>query len=294
MFCLWYAHTIISNEYVYPVANLDDNTILMMHQKSLDELELFALDTTTHTKQKMLSSLYFPAHVCLMPNKKGYSFIDRGRIYIKDLLKRTPRSIDIYQSICDIQSVQWINDNQLIFSAKFKNRYKICMYDVTHDQGQLYSLCSLHDDINYIFPSAVDQENLFCLTQHDGSEFYQVTRMKIEPTLWEHALKNKEKECNKEIIPLEHHKPLCFLKMMDLTTGYVLEMTQHNHENKIFSFKVYKIDIPNTQLQELFKFDIPEKFIIGSEQERFYESLYPLLPRYQHDKIYFTNFDHES
>jgi hypothetical protein len=82
IFCLLYVQLLVSDEYVYPVANIDDTSILMMHQKSVDELELFAVDTATQTKQKMLSSLYLPASVTVLPGKKSYSFIDRGRIYI--------------------------------------------------------------------------------------------------------------------------------------------------------------------------------------------------------------------
>ncbi len=285
---------LVSDEYIYPIVNLDDTIILMMHQKSIDELEVLAFNTTTNTSQKLLSSLYFPAHIKLLPNKKAYSFLDRGRIHIKEFLKRTPRALDIYQPICDIQSIQWINDHQMIFSARFKNHYKIFMYDIRDSQQQLYSLCSLTDDINYIFPCAIDQENLFCLSQHDGTELYQITQIKIKPVAWDIAVHQNFKESDLQIISLDHKKPFCFLKMIDNQIGYVIELAQHNLKDKMFKFTVHKIFLKESKLEQLFEFFLPEQFIIGMSKERLYESLYPLLPNYNEHEIYFTSFDKES
>jgi hypothetical protein len=155
LFCLLslQASLIMSEEYLYPIANIDDATILMMHQKSLDNLELISFNIQNQTTQKLLSSFYLPAYVKIIPGTKRYSFIDRGRIYIKDFSKRTPRGLDIYQPLFDIQSLQWVSDHECIFSAKYKKHYKIFMYDLDKEGGMLHSLCTLADDVNYILPS---------------------------------------------------------------------------------------------------------------------------------------------
>jgi hypothetical protein len=84
--------------------------------------------------------------------------------------------------------------------------------------------------------------------------------------------------------------------MINHQMGYVIELAEHNLTEKKFRFTTYKISIQKSNMQEsklepLFEFDIPEQFIIGMSKERFYESLYPLLPCYQEDEIYFTSFD---
>ncbi len=283
-----------SEEYLYPIANLDDATILMMHQKSLDDLELISLNTTNNKTQKLLSSLYLPAYVKIIPGKKRYSFIDRGRIYIKDFSKRTPRGIDIYQPIFDIQSLQWVSDHECVFSAKYKSHYKIFMYDLDKEGGTLYSLCNLGNDINYIFPSFANNR-LFCLTQSDSSEFYKISQITADPVVFEQAIPNNESGFSIKTYPVEHKKSLCFLTMHSQKEGYVLEIIEHNQNEKTFVFGCCKIDLDKSYLSHLFEFQIPEEFIVGMENNRFFESLYPLLPHYAHqDIIYFTSYDKES
>lgn len=283
------ASFIVTNEYLYPIVSLDDETILMMHQKSINDLELLSLNTKSNKTQKLLSSLYLPAHIKILPNKEKYSFIDRGRIYIKDFSKRTPRALDIYEPIYDIQSLQWLNNNECIFSAKYKNHYKIFMYNILENGGTLYKFCDLDDGVNYIFPS-VAEGHIFCLVQQDVAELYSIGHLKSTPVLFETHFDNSKDFVT--ILPLEYHKnPLCFLNMQTQNEGYVLEIVHHNHENQIFTFGCCKLDIQDGTIIKMFEFEIPEEFIIGMEKERFFESLYPLLPYYSEDKIYFTDYD---
>ncbi|MBI2345077.1 hypothetical protein HYV10_03330 [Candidatus Dependentiae bacterium] len=280
----------ISNEYLYPIINLDDETILMMHQKSLDDLELLSFNVKDNSTQKLLSSLYLPAYVKIIPGKNRYSFIDRGRIYIKDFSKRTPRVLDIYQSIYDIQSLQWVSNHECVFSAKYKNHYKIFMYDINKDGGTLYALCRLDDEVNYIFPSIIHR-SIFCLAQKHLSERYNVAKIIWNPIIFEQSLEAQDQNSYIEIIPLEHNASFCFLNMIDQQLGYILEIIDHNHEEKIFKFGCCKIDLNKNSLIRLFEFEIPQDFIIGMDQRRFFESLYPLLPYYTDEIIYFTSYD---
>lgn len=292
-FLIFKTSLILSDEYLYPIVNLDNETILMMHQKSLDDLDLLSLNTKTNSTQKLLSSLYLPAHVKIIPGKTHYSFIDRGRIYIKDFSKRTPRVLDIYQPICDIQSLQWVSSHECVFSAKYKNHYKLFMYDISKDGGTLYTLCRLDDQINYIFPSIVDKD-IFCLIQMDSYEFYNIGKLSWNPIIFEQSLSSQDQKNILEISPVQHANSLCFLHMKDRNSGYVLEIVEHNHESKLFTFGCCKIDLTTNQMSRLFEFKIPEDFIIGIEDVRFFESLYPLLPYYNQHEIYFTSYDQES
>ena len=294
LFCSLLVHALLTKceEYLYPIANLNDTTILMMYQKSLDDIELVSFNPNNNKIQKLLSSLYLPAYVKIIPGKKRYSFIDRGRIYIKDFSKRTPRGIDIYQPIHDIQSLQWINDHECIFSAKHKNHYKIFMYDINKEGGMLHALCNLTDDINYIFPSFADN-TLFCLIQRDSCELYDVAQIRWNPIVFEQALQNHGHHFSIQSYAIHHTNSLCFLTMHNQIQGYIIEIIKHDQTEKIFTFGCCKIDLEKKHLSHLFEFYIPEEFIIGMENTRFFESLYPLLPYYTKEKIYFTSYDKE-
>ncbi len=280
----------MADEYIYPIANLDDETILMMHQKSLNDLELLSFNTQNNETQKLLSSLYFPAYVKIIPGKKKFSFIDRGRIYIKDFSKRTPRSLTIYQPILDIQSLSWINEQECIFSAKYKNHYKLFLYDLSKEGGTLYALCHLADTMNYIFPVCVDN-TLFCLIQKDSSELYDIAKIALNPIVFEQSLFSLEQDFSIDIIPIEHKNSFCFLTMKDLQQGYIIEITEHNHQENYFVFSCCKLNLDQKSVSPLFTFQIPENFFIGMDENRFFESLYPLLPYYTDKFIYFTNYD---
>lgn len=282
----------LSKEYLYPIVNLDDSNILVMHQKSLDSIELLSFNSSNNTFQKLLSSLYLPAYVKLVPGKKKYSFIHNGRIYIKSFSKRTPRGIDMYQPICDIQSLQWVSDHECVFSAKYKNHYKIFMYDLHKEGGTLYALGNLNDAINYIFPSCIEN-SLFCLIQKGCNELYEIAQLEWNPIPFDEALNGTSSSVFIKNYSIQHTKPLCFLVMNNQTQGYAIEIVEHNKEGNFFTFGCCRIDLQQESLTSLFEFQIPEHFIIGQDENRFFESIYPLLPNYTKDIIYFTHYNSE-
>lgn len=284
--------TVYAQQFLYPIAQLDDETMLLMHQKTSDDLELLVWNPHTKIARKELTSLYIPAYVQLLPSKTAYSFLDRGRIRIKSFQKRAPRTLDIFQPICDIQSLHWITDEQCYFVAKYREYYKIFMYDISVDGGLLYCLTNLDDAINYIFPSKVDQ-SLFCLIQSE-SGLYTVGQLPWKPVLFDDVRKSTDSTIfNGAESIIEHDHPLCFLSMQTDRNGFVLELLEKDIHKEIFKFGCCSLNFDGTEwsTKHLFEIILPEHLVIGYQSERLYESIYPLLPKYSSQSIYFTNYD---
>ena len=112
-------------QFLYPVAQIDNDNLLILHQKSFDEIELWRWNKNETLALKELSSIFLPSFVQLLPNKLACSFIDRGRIKIKYFAKRTPRSIDMYEPISAISNMNWIDNEQFYFVGKHEGYFGI-------------------------------------------------------------------------------------------------------------------------------------------------------------------------
>lgn len=285
-----FTNTLYGQQFLYPIAQLDDENVLLMYQKTSDDLELLIWNRYTAIASKELTSLYIPAYVQLLPSKTAYSFLDRGRIRIKSFQKRAPKTLDIFQPLCDIQSVHWITDEQCYFVAKYRDHYKIFMYDIAVHGGSLYNLTDLNDSINYIFPSKVG-DTLFCLIQSDHG-LYTVATVPWTPVLYDmHLQQHYAMKQPTQIIGHDH--PLCFLSMQNEHSGFVLELLEKDVNQKVFKFVCCAINFndSNWTLRQLFEIVLPDYLMIGYQADRLYESIYPLLPKYSDNTIYFTNYD---
>lgn len=287
--------------YLYPIDQIDPSNVLVMYQKNSDDLELYIWNNQTTMAIKELSSMYAPVHVKLLPSKSGYSFLDRGRIKIKKFNKRAPKSLDIYEAICDIRSLQWITDTQCFFSAKYKENYKIFMYDTEFQGGTLYSLSPLFDGCDYTFPQKID-DFLFCIiaceTGKTLSESYDIVKLEFKPIRFSESFDKAQK---KQVFSTNLYKrkdhPLCFLTMISATCGFVIELLHKDFNQQEFNLICNKLDLnktPQEFLQPLFEFSLPQNMLIGYEPSRLHESIYPLLPRYYNDTVYFTSYNSDT
>ena len=68
-----------------------------MHQTEAQETRLWSLNSVTNQYEQLLSSQYNPIGVQLLPDKSGFSFLDNGLIKVKNFLKRSPKTIEIYE-----------------------------------------------------------------------------------------------------------------------------------------------------------------------------------------------------
>lgn len=132
---LIYAPALLSCEFLYPVAVTKKNNktqVYVLHQKSINNIELLIWDPETKICSNGLLSSYTPAALKILPNGDGFSFIDDGRIRIKNFDKRSPKSIDIYEPLYDISQINWIDEHNFYLSAKKNNKF--CIFHV-HENG---------------------------------------------------------------------------------------------------------------------------------------------------------------
>jgi len=274
-------------EYVYPIAQLDDDCLLVMYQKSFDDLELLIWNKDKKTALKELTSIFQPSYVQLLPSKKAFSFIDRGRIRIKAFQKRGPRSINIPEAIHAISSLTWINDEQFYFVGKEQGYFSIFLCDISDRDVTLFSVHN-QDKINYMYPVKVN-DSMFCIAK-DNALGYAFCKMAWQAQLYPATSSFDQKE-----MQLYHNHPLCFLHMEDEHSGFVLEYNSVSTDADFCYISCCSLTerIENQwALKKLFQFKLPLQLLTGIDQERLYESINPFLPRYDNPEwIYFVTYD---
>lgn len=280
-----------AEQFIYPIALIDEKNVLIVHQQSLDEIGLFLWNIETKVAKKELSSMFLPSFIKVLPDKQGFSFIDRGRIRIKMFHKRTPKTVEIVEPIGSIVSMHWINNNQFYCVAKYLQKYKVFLYDLSKNEQQLYALTDL-DEVDYIYPFKVE-DTLFCIFKNND-QIYSVSSQAWRPTPYE-SVRNLSSKKTVFASP----EPLCFLHMKSEQEGYFLKCNIFDTHQDVdcLSFSCYcciKKEQEPWLVSRLFTFKLPKKSIIGISDQRAYESIYPFLPNYDHEKyIYFINYDEE-
>lgn len=297
-------------EYLYPVGAIDEENILLIHQTSLDDLELWMWNTKEFVAFKELSSIFLPSCVQILPNKQACSFIDHGRIKIKYFNKRTPRTIALAEPIYAISCTTWIHEEQFYFVGKHEGSFKLFLCDISNRNTTIYCLSSLQNSIDYLYPQKID-DDLFCITK-DTHDHYAICKMKWHPQDYKkqvhsflQACQNSEKFCDYDFNQCENistlvslNQPACFLVMQDQNSGFFLKFTQsENQDSGFFKFiccRVEKSFEGSWSTVDLFNFELPKNLLVGFGPERIYESIYPFLPVYTEKSVYFVNFNQTS
>ena len=280
------SNVIRTNEYIYPIAQIDTDSLLVMHQKSLYNIELIKWDAQTKDKQKMLWSIYMPSSVKLLPNKSGFSFIDQGRIRIKQFCKRSPKTVNIYDPITNFDSIEWIDNNTFYFTAEDPYFNNVFVCEVQKNIASVSRL-TFQEETDFLYPQKVNDE-LFVIKK-DPSNIFSVVRLP-----WKERAFENYKEISEEVL-IESDKSCCFLKMIDENNGYFISyIPEKDAESNLYTFwcnQLYRNESGNWEYKELFYFKIDEKYIMGKGEARMYESIKPLLPRYEKNGIFFSHFD---
>jgi len=274
-------------QYSYPVTFFQDKEnrsfILYLHQKSRDLIELFSYTVATGTRQKLLSSsLFFPVGIQLLPSKKGFSFIDNGRVRIKYFNKRSPKTVDIQESLYNIELIYWIDDFHFYMSAKKGFNYGIFEVDV---EGNVQTI--VHEKgIDCLYPQKVGDQLFYIERSRRLGEF------KVVKTLY-HDYPTKLFEDKAERLFFCDINPILFLQMVTMSEGYFLQYSnQLDPEDRTISFSCFyikKSDKGCWGQQLLFAFSLPSRFIISTYPESLCESLLPFVPRYYNGFIYFSD-----
>lgn len=280
-------HICLPEEFIYPVAQIDQQNIFIVHQKSVDELGLFLWNIESKVATKELSSMFLPSHIRMLPSKTGFSFIDRGRIRIKMFQKRAPKTIDILEPIDSIVALTWIADNQFYMVGKYRKHYKTFLCELSDFSYKIFHVTNV-DSMDYIYPDKVE-DSLFCISKNANQDYF------LTEQLWHPTEYSKYRADQHQEIIIQSHKPLCFLHMKNQQEGYYLRCNPSLQD--LLSFTCCNI-VKKEGLwieTELFTFKLPSKYLMGDSDLRVYESIYPFLPNYNHENnIYFVDYDLEQ
>jgi len=319
-------------EFLYPVAQVElhgETKVYVLYQKSVTHLELWIWDPETKIASKGLMSTYIPASIRILPSKDGFSFIDDGRIRIKMFQKRSPKAIDIYEPIYEMNQIYWIDLHNFYLSAKKNGKFcifqmndagvthclvKDCIYDCVYPQkigGKLFYI-ERHikageykkEHISYKLVSVdypVIEDDEQDLTNLVYEEFeLQVNKMLSEKK--NVVIDDKDKD-NEQLDEQKDHKkkeyiadfkssPIAFLNMISETEGYFLEHSEEiDRQDTFILFSCYHMKKYDNKwsYKNIFDFSIPACLILDVLDFRLYESILPLIPRYYNGSLYYID-----
>jgi hypothetical protein len=283
----FYLHLVNAEEFIYPIDQVDNNTLLIMRQKSLHEIELLSWEIDSKKAQKVLWSIYMPSSVSLLPSKAGFSFMDQGRLRIKYFNKRSPKTINIYDPITAIDSIGWINDEIFYFTAEDPYFHNVFVCEL-HKNIAALSRLTFEEDCDFLYPQKIN-DSLFVIKRDPDKNFSIVKLPWIE-----RSFENYKSIQGTTIFTNE--KSYCFLKMQNPQLGYFISYTPCKNNNNIYTFYCNEICFSDNEWKhkEIFKFDVHGKYITGKSESRMYESIKPLLPYYSECGIFFSHFDNNK
>lgn len=276
-FVIFYTQIIISTEYMYPVASLDDTTVLYIHQVSSQNIQLFTYNINTHHTEQTLWSLFTPANVQLLPNNTGFSFIDNGRLRIKTFSKRSPKTIDFDDPIFNINGLHWIDEHTCYCSAYDNNHFSI--FELCDDES-IYCVMR-KDNTDCMYPQKINNQLFYIERDKEANNNYY----SIMQTSY------KQDGASQVLINFEHN-PIIFLHMISETEGFVVghqeDIDCESSKANFYYYHIWKKD-NNWHCSLLLSFEIPTCLFLYNNDQRLFESILPLLPRRINDKIYFVD-----
>ncbi len=278
LFCFLLAHIgiTVSTEYTYPVASFDNGTIILyIHQTSQQSIELCEWNTLTDTIQTILWSLFNPGGLTVLPNNQGFSFIDNGRLRIKQFCKRSPKTIDFDEPIFNIQGIQWIDEHTCYCSAQYGNHFSL--FEL-HDDGTLNFLIQ-EQGKDCMYPQKIDN-HLFYIARSTIDSHYFIVQTKYDQST----------NCSQVIVDFGN-LPIMFLNMISAEEGFVLGYKKNlEYTDTTASFFYYHLIKKGDDWYNyrIFSFEIPRSLLLDGNQ-RLFESILPLLPRIIDHSIYYVD-----
>lgn len=249
----FYSMRAVAQEFLYPVGAYDTQDgplIYLLYQNSVAHIELWLWSPKTKKAHKALLSSFMPAGLRVLPDNSGFSFIDNGRIKIKQFAKRSPKSLDFYEPIYDIGIIEWINPYQCYFSAKENNRSKIYHADMSGEVIQIMASNTydclypqkIQDQLFYIERSYCNEGCRYAIMQtpypyipyDEANNFSSMEHFEIRTQEFITRLNNKDRKNNndlhyeKRMVADFGDQALAFLHMRSDTEGFVLE-----HPNRV-------------------------------------------------------------
>ncbi len=253
-----------AEQFIYPVADFDHGEqLIVLYQKSLEEIELWFLNPATQYALKGLSSFSIPANVRMLPSGKGFSFIDQGYIKIKEFTKRSARTLSIYEPIGLFSNMHWVDENNFYFVGRQGDFFQIFMSNLQAEVIQITS-----EKYDALYPQIIGS-NLFFMQRNSENNF-------------NFAIKSIDQLENNDtqIVLYGLEGQPCHLKMLDQEEGLYVQAptTKDQIYHNCYKFICHHIIKKGTMwtTEPLFEFYIPSKYITG--KSRLYESIEPFLP----------------
>jgi len=284
------------HSYLYPVGTVEHEGApleLVLWQTSSSTTELYLWNAQTGNAYKELFGLYTPAGIQVLPSKKAYSFIDNGRVRVKELIKRSPATLCFSRPIYNASVINWINDDIAYCFAQEGHRIGIYLFN---REGIVKRV--LYDGLrDYLFPSYL--ENRLFYVRRDffnGTAHHTLCMIPLEPkdlqipdNGHEYGIDTTQ---NQKIIIEVGEESLAFLRMERLDRGFVVMHPRSlDATHKTLQLHYGMIEKNNNQwsLRTLFTFDIPMFLLDSQGTDRLYENILPLLPYHEGDKIYYAS-----
>ncbi len=277
----------LPTEYLYPVGAIGPRHLLILYQKNPYHIELWNWDPQTLYCSPALLSRYTPAGVCVLPNKQEFSFIDQGVIYIKDIRKRSPKTVELDAPLYNIELLNWLDNEWCYTHARRGDRFGI--FKISRE-GEV--VCLVQDDeYDCMYPQVV------------GEWLYYLKRSKTEQQL------ERCPYCNENSLGLPNRNflnvymaeklismpeaPYVFLLMESPRHGYMISHPPLIHKDDsgiAFSYWSLTHSDGIWHKSKLFDFTLPS-CLLARGPDRLYESLLPLLPMHTNDSIYYADSD---
>lgn len=283
-------------EYIYPVAFLIHNNekyIYLIHQTSVDHLDLLIWNPFTKEAQKTLLSRFKPAGLKIIPGDKGFSFINQDTLYVKMHHKRSPRLVDFNEFLYDVTLVSWIDESIFYFSACNKGMFGIY-------QGSLEGHCDCliaSNKYDCLYPQKVN-DTLFYI-ERDKEFIHKIIRIHYPtPLLYQEkdsdkyiyyqrateSVRKKYSDFPKFILADLGKKNITFLSMINESEGFFLEhpaiVTSNDKSITFFYHYIHRTNDVIWQDRVLFNFTVPAYYLLHNNNDYIYESIVPFLPCY--------------
>lgn len=274
-------------EYVYPIAVLDNERIMYMHQINATTIRLLSWNSMSDSREELLWSMYTPIQVKILPHKKGFSFIDNGRLRIQLFQKRSPKAVDFDDPIYNINTIEWLDEHMCYCSAQYNNHSALFQLS---DDGTTHLLIA-HSEKDYVYPQKVNASLFFIERSVSFAKTFNYCILKTEyHTSLPASLPEKNNDL--ELIIDFQDKPIIFLTMISEHEGFVIEHQKTIHSDDsttLFSYHHIFIDHDTWIVSKLFSFHIPTCLFLPGRKECLFESIIPLLPKVIDNKIFFVD-----
>lgn len=287
IWCLLSAHVLQGAQFAYPVADLGNGNMFVIYQQSVEDIELWLWNSRTKLAVKELSSMFVPSDVQLLPNGESFSFLDRGRIWIKSFYKRMPRSIDILEPIDSIFSVKWLTGDLCYFSGRHYRTYDVFLCDISKGLQPDISFLTHMQGVDILYPCKHENE-LYCVLK-DELHKYALVKFDWDPIAYREGFDS----CQKPKVLYVSDSPICSLSIETDGSGvFVSCPSDLSNLEELIDFECFTFNCTASAdcvTNRAFGFSLPTAYLLSGSRAQLRESMDRFLPHCINGDIYFSS-----